>query len=201
MHLYHLLLCFIFYFYLLFPTFFFCLLLSGLIFLYFLFSSTGLRVFLLYNGFFFSALLRYNWQCCDTFKVYNVMIFNIFYTVKESTIELINTPLTSCMTLDVLTFKQCRDFLRSPVVKTLPSSAGGLGSIPGLGTKIPHTAWCGQKKWHNMLFSYSPVSNFATPWTASRQPSLSFTISQSLLKLMSFFTLIKSLYSSSLLLW
>ena len=25
------------------------------------------------------------------------------------------------------------------------STAGGMGSIPGLGTKIPHAAWCGQK--------------------------------------------------------
>ena len=25
-----------------------------------------------------------------------------------------------------------------PVVKTLPSNAGGVGLIPGLGTKIPH---------------------------------------------------------------
>ena len=32
------------------------------------------------------------------------------------------------------------------------------------------------------LFSYSVVSDFMTPWTAARQPSLSFTISQSLLK-------------------
>ena len=26
------------------------------------------------------------------------------------------------------------------------SKAGGTGSIPGRGTKIPHAAWCGQKK-------------------------------------------------------
>ena len=31
-----------------------------------------------------------------------------------------------------------RDFPGSPVVKTLPSNAGGAGSIPGLGAKIPH---------------------------------------------------------------
>ena len=31
-----------------------------------------------------------------------------------------------------------RDFLGGPVVKTLPSDAGGLGLIPGWGTKIPH---------------------------------------------------------------
>ena len=28
-----------------------------------------------------------------------------------------------------------------PVVKILPSNAGGTGSIPGWGTKIPHTSW------------------------------------------------------------
>ena len=25
-------------------------------------------------------------------------------------------------------------------------NAGGMGSIPGLGTKIPHAVWCSQKK-------------------------------------------------------
>ena len=35
-----------------------------------------------------------------------------------------------------------------------------------------------------MLFLFSCVPHFATPWTAARQASLSFTISQSLLKLM-----------------
>jgi len=35
------------------------------------------------------------------------------------------------------------------------------------------------------MFSCSVVSNSATPWTAARQASLSFTISWSLLKLMS----------------
>ena len=35
-----------------------------------------------------------------------------------------------------------------------------------------------------MLFSCSVVSNSATPWTTAHQASLSFTISQSLLKLM-----------------
>ena len=36
------------------------------------------------------------------------------------------------------------------------------------------------------VFSRSAVSDSETPWTAARQASLSFTISQSLLKLMSF---------------
>ena len=34
-----------------------------------------------------------------------------------------------------------RDFPGSPVVKTLPSNAGGEGSIPGQGAKIPHASW------------------------------------------------------------
>ena len=41
--------------------------------------------------------------------------------------------------------KRPRDFPGSPVVKTLPSNAGGVGSIPGQGTKIPHAMGCGQK--------------------------------------------------------
>ena len=34
-----------------------------------------------------------------------------------------------------------RDFPGGPVVKTLPSNAGGQGSISGQGVKIPHTSW------------------------------------------------------------
>ena len=37
------------------------------------------------------------------------------------------------------------DFPGGPVVKTLPSNAGGMGPIPGWGTKIPHAVGCGQK--------------------------------------------------------
>ena len=33
------------------------------------------------------------------------------------------------------------DFLGSPVVKTLPSNARGVGLIPGLGAKITHASW------------------------------------------------------------
>ena len=33
---------------------------------------------------------------------------------------------------------KCGDFPGSPVLKTSPSTAGGVGSIPGWGTKIPH---------------------------------------------------------------
>ena len=37
--------------------------------------------------------------------------------------------------------KESRDFPGSPVVKTLPSNAGGAGSILGRGAKIPHCYW------------------------------------------------------------
>ena len=38
-----------------------------------------------------------------------------------------------------------RDFLGSPVVKTLPSNAGGMDMIPGRETKIPHAYWTNTK--------------------------------------------------------
>ena len=34
-----------------------------------------------------------------------------------------------------------RDFPGGPVVKTSPSNAGHVGSIPGWGIKISHTTW------------------------------------------------------------
>ena len=36
---------------------------------------------------------------------------------------------------------QPRDFPGGPVVKTSPSNAGGEGSTPGRGAKIPHVLW------------------------------------------------------------
>ena len=33
------------------------------------------------------------------------------------------------------------DFLGSPVMKTSPSNAGSVDSIPGWGAKIPHASW------------------------------------------------------------
>ena len=40
-----------------------------------------------------------------------------------------------------------RDFPRGPVVKNSPFNAGGAGSIPSQGTKIPHASW---PKYQNM---------------------------------------------------
>ena len=34
-----------------------------------------------------------------------------------------------------------RDFRGVPVVKTAPSDAGGMGSIPGWWANIPHASW------------------------------------------------------------
>ena len=39
-----------------------------------------------------------------------------------------------------LSFKK-RDFPGSPEVKSSPPNAGGAGSIPGWGAKIPHASW------------------------------------------------------------
>ena len=49
---------------------------------------------------------------------------------------------------------QGQDFPGGPVIKTLPSNAGGLGSIPSWGDKIPHASGpknqnVKQKKCHN----------------------------------------------------
>ena len=94
------------------------------------------------------------------------------------------------------------DFPGSPVVKTMPSNAGGAGSIPGWGAKIPHASWpknqnikqnqhCNKfnKNFKNGLLSsvqlLSHVWFFATPWTVACQASLSITNSQNSLKLMS----------------
>ena len=38
-----------------------------------------------------------------------------------------------------------RDFPGGPVVKTSPSNSGGVGSIPGWGTKIPRAFWLKKK--------------------------------------------------------
>ena len=37
-------------------------------------------------------------------------------------------------------------------LRLCPSTAGGLGSIPGQGTKIPHATWYGEKKQNSGTF-------------------------------------------------
>ena len=41
----------------------------------------------------------------------------------------------------MFTLKNKRDFSGGPVVKTSSSNAGGAGSNPGQGAKIPHVSW------------------------------------------------------------
>ena len=69
---------------------------------------------------------------------------------------------------------------RNVFAKFLSSSSSKAGS-KGLKLKT-ETFVRGKQQW--LLFSCSVVFDSATPWTAARQASQSFTISQSLLKLM-----------------
>ena len=71
----------------------------------------------------------------------------------------------------------CRDSSGGPVVENLPSNVRNVGSIPGQGTKIACAVL--------IIQLFSCVHLFVTPWTTACQVSLSITISQSLLKLMS----------------
>ena len=91
----------------------------------------------------------------------------------------------------------------SPGAKTQVPSAGGPGSFPGQGTistcpsyKIPHDTTKNQrgqiKKHFFVVQSLSRVELFATPWIIAHQAFLSFTISWSLLKLMSVESMISS---------
>ena len=56
-------------------------------------------------------------------------------------------------------------------------------SVPG--TWLVFNEYLPSEKHVGLLFSHSVVSDSATPWTAARQASLSFTMSWSLLKIMS----------------
>ena len=57
----------------------------------------------------------------------------------------------------MIRLKFYRDLPGSPVVKTRAATAGGTGSIPGWGTKIPCAVQCSKKKkmrlcgFHKML--------------------------------------------------
>ena len=60
-----------------------------------------------------------------------------------------------------------------PVVKTSPSNAVGVGSIPGWGAKIPHASWPKEKKNRNRTKNMgflSPVPS-TTLGTVKQDPS------------------------------
>ena len=73
-----------------------------------------------------------------------------------------------------------------------PAPRGGGGAVT-LGPAVLSSGWRGLRRWRSqdtgpadvvVVQLLSRVRLFATPWTAARQASLSFTISQSSLKLM-----------------
>ena len=43
------------------------------------------------------------------------------------------------------------DFPGGPVVKTLPSNAGGVGSIPGHAAKVPYALWPKNQNRNNIV--------------------------------------------------
>ena len=57
---------------------------------------------------------------------------------------------------------------------------------------IKQMGWCVVLRKNSVVWSLSRVRLFVTPWTAAQQASLSFTISWSLLKLMSFESMMPS---------
>ena len=60
------------------------------------------------------------------------------YAAKD---DLYLLKLTKRWTTNVTEKHIDRHFPGGPVVKTLPSNAGGAGSIPGRGAEIPHASW------------------------------------------------------------
>ena len=61
------------------------------------------------------------------------------------------------------------EFPGGPVVKTSPSNAGGAGSIPGQGAKIPHASWpknqnIEQKQYYNKF-----NKDFKKKWSTSKK--------------------------------
>ena len=64
--------------------------------------------------------------------------------IKSDTVSTVSLSIShEVMGPDAMIFasagNRTRGFPGGPVVKNLPSSAGDVGSIPGQGTKIPHT--------------------------------------------------------------
>ena len=62
-----------------------------------------------------------------------------------------------------------RDFLGGPVVKTLPSNSGGMGSIPGQGIKIPH-AWCPRNQNIKQMWYYNTFNKGLKKWSTLHTP-------------------------------
>ena len=58
-------------------------------------------------------------------------------TQRENLEKMFKLKLQQCK----VNIRNFRDFLGGPVVETLSSNAGNVGSVPDQGTKIPYTSW------------------------------------------------------------
>ena len=82
-----------------------------------------------------SRWLNYFWGI--SYKIFSYFVhISPFHVCGEETNRSIHKGVYVSSKKNVL-----RDFLGGPVVKTLPSNSGGVGSIPGQGTKIPQASW------------------------------------------------------------
>ena len=52
------------------------------------------------------------------------------------------------------------DFPSGQWLRLQASTAGGVGSIPGQGTKIPHDTWLSQKKKKKNRHAFQPLMGF-----------------------------------------
>ena len=86
-----------------------------------------------------------------------------------------------------LTFRMCLSFLCTVFLYPMKTDGANLALACHVLCQIRQFQ---QQGW--LLFSHSVMSRCATPWTVARQASLFFTISQSLLKLMSIESMIPS---------
>ena len=76
-------------------------------------------------------------------------------------------PLILCNCLNYFIAKMSKElkmttpweFLGGPVVKTLPSNAGGTGSIPGQGAKISYALWPENQNMRQKQY-YSKIKKF-----------------------------------------
>ena len=58
------------------------------------------------------------------------------------------------------------------MVKILPSNAGGAGSIPGQGAKIPHATWPKHQNIKQKQYCNKFNKDFKKKWSTSKKKSL-----------------------------
>ena len=84
------------------------------------------------------TLLHCWWEC----KLVQPLWKTVWRFLKKLKVELPYDPAIPLLGIypDKTIIQKRGDFPGSPVVNTLPSNAGGAGSIPGWGAKIPHAS-------------------------------------------------------------